>query len=71
MVGRTTGDTSSVKGLPVTVIASRGGSYAPDTPREASEYVQNYLRSILNEYMGLPASRRHSKRWAAAEPAPS
>jgi FMN-dependent NADH-azoreductase len=53
MVGRTTGDASSVKGLPVTVIASRGGSYAPGTPREASEYVQNYLRSILNEYMGL------------------
>lgn len=53
MVGRTTGDTSSVKGLPVTVIASRGGSYAPGTPREASEYVQNYLQSILNEYMGL------------------
>ncbi|MFD8076422.1 FMN-dependent NADH-azoreductase [Streptomyces sp. NPDC059718] len=53
MVGRTTGDTSSVKGVPVTVIASRGGSYAPGTPRESSEYVQNYLRSILGEYMGL------------------
>ncbi|MDX2847119.1 MULTISPECIES: FMN-dependent NADH-azoreductase [Streptomycetaceae] len=53
MVGRTTGDTSSVKGVPVTVIASRGGSYAPGTPRESSEYVQNYLRAILGEYMGL------------------
>ncbi|WP_432044093.1 FMN-dependent NADH-azoreductase [Streptomyces cadmiisoli] len=53
MVGRTTGDTSSVKGLPVTVVASRGGSYAPGTPREASEYVQNYLQAILGEYMGL------------------
>lgn len=53
MVGRTTGDASSVKGLPVTVIASRGGSYAPGTPRESSEYVQNYLRAILGDYMGL------------------
>ncbi|MFF7209588.1 FMN-dependent NADH-azoreductase [Streptomyces sp. NPDC008238] len=53
LVGRTTGDTSSVKGLPVTVVASRGGSYAPGTPRESSEYVQNYLRAILGEYMGF------------------
>lgn len=53
LVERTTGDSSSVKGLPLTVVASRGGSYAPGTPRESSEYVQNYLRSILGEYMGF------------------
>ncbi|MFF3564981.1 FMN-dependent NADH-azoreductase [Streptomyces sp. NPDC002574] len=53
VVGRTTGDASSVKELPVTVVASRGGSYAPGTPRASSEYVQNYLRAILGEYMGL------------------
>lgn len=53
MVDRTTGDGSSVKGVPLTVVASRGGSYAPGTPRESSEYVQNYLRSILGEYMGF------------------
>jgi FMN-dependent NADH-azoreductase len=53
LVDRTTGDGSSVKGLPLTVVASRGGSYAPGTPRESSEYVQNYLRSILGEYMGF------------------
>ncbi|MGW3248892.1 FMN-dependent NADH-azoreductase [Streptomyces sp. NPDC001070] len=53
VVGRTAGDASSVKGLPVTVVASRGGSYAPGTPRASSEYVQNYLRAILGEYMGL------------------
>ncbi|WP_030178802.1 FMN-dependent NADH-azoreductase [Streptomyces sp. NRRL S-813] len=53
LVDRTTGDGSSVKGLPITVVASRGGSYAPGTPRESSEYVQNYLRSILGEFMGF------------------
>ncbi|MFJ4844741.1 MULTISPECIES: FMN-dependent NADH-azoreductase [unclassified Streptomyces] len=53
LVGRTTGEDSTVKDLPVTVVASRGGSYAPGTPRASSEYVQNYLRSILGEYMGL------------------
>ncbi|MEU6343120.1 NAD(P)H-dependent oxidoreductase [Streptomyces sp. NPDC046977] len=53
LVGRTTGEDSTVKDLPVTVVASRGGSYAPGTPRASSEYVQNYLRSILGEYMGF------------------
>ncbi|MDX3356609.1 NAD(P)H-dependent oxidoreductase [Streptomyces sp. ME01-24h] len=53
LVDRTVGGTSSVKGVPVTVIASRGGSYTPGTPRESSEYVQNYLRAILGEFMGL------------------
>lgn len=35
------------------VVASRGGSYAPGTPRESLEYVRNYLRAILGEYMGF------------------
>ncbi|MFJ6571459.1 FMN-dependent NADH-azoreductase [Streptomyces sp. NPDC091292] len=53
LVGRTAGPTSSTKGKPVTVVASRGGSYAPGTPREPFEYVQNYLRDLLGEMLGL------------------
>ena len=52
VMGRTAGPDSSVKGLPVTVVASRGGSYAPGTPREGFEYVQNYLDAILGEMLG-------------------
>ncbi|MEU9874793.1 FMN-dependent NADH-azoreductase [Streptomyces phaeochromogenes] len=53
LVGRTAGDTPSAKGTPVTVVASRGGSYAPGTPREGYEYVQNYLEAILKDMLGL------------------
>ncbi|MGX1271014.1 FMN-dependent NADH-azoreductase [Streptomyces phaeoluteigriseus] len=52
LMGRTAGADSSVKGLPVTVVASRGGSYAPGTPREGLEYVQNYLEAVLVELLG-------------------
>jgi FMN-dependent NADH-azoreductase len=51
--GRTTGENSTVKGTPVIVVASRGGSYAPGTPREPFEYVQNYLRDVLTVYLGV------------------
>jgi len=53
VMGRTAGDTPSAKGTPVTVVASRGGSYAPGTPREGYEYVQNYLESVLKDMLGL------------------
>ncbi|MFJ5270749.1 FMN-dependent NADH-azoreductase [Streptomyces sp. NPDC088358] len=54
LVGRTAmTEDSKVKGTPVTVIASRGGSYAPGTPREGFEYVQNYLEAILRDSLGL------------------
>ncbi|UKY51406.1 FMN-dependent NADH-azoreductase [Streptomyces inhibens] len=53
LMGRTAGEQPSAKGTPVTVIASRGGSYAPGTPRESFEYVQNYLEAVLNGGMGL------------------
>ncbi|BFO18744.1 NAD(P)H-dependent oxidoreductase [Streptomyces sp. KM77-8] len=55
LVGRTAGDDLSVKGTPVTVVASRGGSYAPGTPREGYEYVQNYLSAVLGDMLGLEA----------------
>jgi FMN-dependent NADH-azoreductase len=44
---------SPTKGIPAYVVASRGGSYAPGTPREGYEYVQNYLQAILGDMLGL------------------
>ncbi|MEU2621775.1 NAD(P)H-dependent oxidoreductase [Streptomyces sp. NPDC007157] len=53
LFNRTMGENPSAKGTPVTVVASRGGSYAPGTPREPFEYVQNYLRAVLADGLGL------------------
>ncbi|MFF4603818.1 FMN-dependent NADH-azoreductase [Streptomyces sp. NPDC001339] len=53
IMGRTAGEEPSAKGTPAIVVASRGGSYAPGTPRESFEYVQNYLEAVLNGGMGL------------------
>ncbi len=53
LTGRTFGtEESKVKGTPVTVVASRGGSYAPGTPREGFEYVQNYLTALFTDLLG-------------------
>lgn len=53
VMGRTAGpDSTTFKGLPVTVVASRGGSYAPGTPREPFEYVQNFLAALLGDMLG-------------------
>ena len=53
LLGRTAGGTPSAQGTPVTVVASRGGSYAPGTPREGYEFVQNYLEAVLKGTLGL------------------
>ncbi|MEU6773779.1 NAD(P)H-dependent oxidoreductase [Streptomyces sp. NPDC046759] len=53
LFGRTAGETQSAKGTPVTVVASRGGAYGPGTPREGYEYVQNYLKAVLGDALGL------------------
>ncbi|MEU0335165.1 NAD(P)H-dependent oxidoreductase [Streptomyces sp. NPDC006193] len=53
LMGRTAGENPSAKGTPVTVVASRGGSYAPGTPREPYEYVQTYLQAVLADGLGL------------------
>ncbi|MCX4559873.1 FMN-dependent NADH-azoreductase [Streptomyces umbrinus] len=53
MLGRTAGEAPSAKGTPVVVVASRGGSYAPGTPREGFEFVQNYLEVVLQGALGL------------------
>ncbi|MFD7505866.1 FMN-dependent NADH-azoreductase [Streptomyces sp. NPDC059850] len=53
LLGRTAGEAPSAQGTPVTVIASRGGSYAPGTPREGYDFVQNYLEAVLKGTLGL------------------
>ncbi|MEV6651928.1 NAD(P)H-dependent oxidoreductase [Streptomyces sp. NPDC051219] len=53
LLGRTAGENPSAQGTPVTVVASRGGSYAPGTPKESFEYVQNYLEAVLGGILGL------------------
>ncbi|MEU6735471.1 FMN-dependent NADH-azoreductase [Streptomyces physcomitrii] len=53
LVGRTGGEDPSGKGKPLTIVASRGGSTAPGTPRERYEYVQNYLQAVLGDMMGF------------------
>ncbi|GAA2427397.1 FMN-dependent NADH-azoreductase [Streptomyces glaucus] len=53
LLGRTAAtEESKIKGTPVTVVASRGGSYAPGTPREPYEYVQNYLTAVFADALG-------------------
>ncbi|MFF3262931.1 FMN-dependent NADH-azoreductase [Streptomyces sp. DT20] len=47
IAGHNTGPDSPVAGTPITVVASRGGSYAAGTPREGAEFVQNYLATLL------------------------
>ncbi|TLQ48312.1 FMN-dependent NADH-azoreductase [Streptomyces marianii] len=41
-----------LSGTPFTVVASRGGSYAPGTPREDFEFVQNYLEKLFAGMFG-------------------
>ncbi|MFI6007746.1 FMN-dependent NADH-azoreductase [Streptomyces sp. NPDC051243] len=53
LIGRTAGENPSAQGTPVVVVASRGGSYAPGTPREGFEFVQNYLEAVLERTLGL------------------
>ncbi|WP_392671644.1 FMN-dependent NADH-azoreductase [Streptomyces sp. LN785] len=52
IVGHNAGPDSPVAGTPITVVASRGGSYAPGTPRADSEFVQNYLEKLLSSMFG-------------------
>ncbi|WP_328582778.1 FMN-dependent NADH-azoreductase [Streptomyces sp. NBC_00370] len=51
--GHNAGENSPVAGTPFTVVASRGGSYAPGTPREDFEFVQNYLEKVLTGMFGV------------------
>ncbi|MEU5599971.1 NAD(P)H-dependent oxidoreductase [Streptomyces sp. NPDC020298] len=53
LLGRTAGEAPSAQGTPTVVVASRGGSYAPGTPREGFDFVQNYLEAVLKDTLGL------------------
>ncbi|MFF2042886.1 FMN-dependent NADH-azoreductase [Kitasatospora sp. NPDC058170] len=53
LVGRTAGESPSAAGKPVTVVAARGGSYAPGAPREPYEFVTTYLEKVLTGMLGL------------------
>ncbi|MER5789187.1 NAD(P)H-dependent oxidoreductase [Streptomyces sp. NPDC001980] len=53
LLGRTAGENPSAQGTPAVVVASRGGSYAPGTPRAGFEFVQNYLEAVLRDTLGL------------------
>ena len=53
LLGRTAGESRSAQGTPAVVVASRGGSYGPGTPREGYEFVQNYLEAVLKDTLGL------------------
>lgn len=54
MTGRTSGEgTQSLAGKPVVIVASRGGSYEPGTPREGMEFVKNYLAGVLSALLGV------------------
>ncbi|MBM9505907.1 FMN-dependent NADH-azoreductase [Actinacidiphila acididurans] len=52
IVGRTLGETSSVAGKPITVVAARGGGYGPGTPRESYEFLTTYLEKALTGLLG-------------------
>lgn len=47
------GTPASLSAAIQSVIASRGGTYAPGTPREPYEYVQNYLEAFLKDTLEL------------------
>ncbi len=62
-VGRTAHtDDSKAFGTPVTVVTSRGGSYAPGTPMEPHEHLINHLQSVLGWIMRTDPTPTSSSR---------
>ncbi|WP_062210168.1 FMN-dependent NADH-azoreductase [Streptomyces sp. NBRC 109706] len=53
VAGRTLGPDSTIAGKPVTVVTSRGGSYAAGTPREGQDFNVPYLDHLLGTALGL------------------
>ncbi|WP_035847238.1 FMN-dependent NADH-azoreductase [Kitasatospora azatica] len=54
LVGRTGGgQDTTVAGKPVTVVASRGGSYVPGSPRADYEFATSYLEKVLTGMMNV------------------
>lgn len=53
-VGRTSGtENPTLAGKPVTVVTSRGGSYAAGTPQEGNDFVQPYLQHVFGTCLGM------------------
>jgi FMN-dependent NADH-azoreductase len=56
IIGRTSmAEAPTVAGKPVTVVASRGGSYAPGTPMEGNDYIHPYLTWLLEGVLKMDA----------------
>ncbi|MFI7274036.1 FMN-dependent NADH-azoreductase [Streptomyces sp. NPDC049879] len=53
VVGRTAGETSTIAGKPVTVVSSRGGSYAEGTPMAGNDFAHPYLAWLLEGALRL------------------
>ncbi|MFR9723491.1 FMN-dependent NADH-azoreductase [Streptomyces sp. MS19] len=53
VVGRTAGETSTIAGKPVTVVTSRGGSYAEGTPMAGNDFAHPYLAWLLEGALRL------------------
>lgn len=53
IMGRTGGETSTVAGKKVVVVASRGGAYGPGTPRAGMDFATTYLQGVLTGLMQL------------------
>jgi FMN-dependent NADH-azoreductase len=53
ITGFNSGPDSKLANVPFTIVASRGGSYAPGTPREDFEFVQTYLEKVLKGMFGV------------------
>ncbi|WP_129841496.1 NAD(P)H-dependent oxidoreductase [Streptomyces sp. RFCAC02] len=51
--GRTAGETSTIAGKPVTVVTSRGGSYAEGTPMAGNDFNHPYLQWLLGGSLQL------------------
>lgn len=52
ITGHNSGPDSAAGKKPFTIVASRGGSYAPGTPRQDFEFVQTYLVKLLEGMFG-------------------
>ncbi|KIF75556.1 FMN-dependent NADH-azoreductase [Streptomyces sp. 150FB] len=52
ITGFNSGPDSKLTKTPFTIVASRGGSYAPGTPREDFEFVQTYMEKVLTGMFG-------------------
>ena len=47
------GQPSAIAGRPAVLIVTRGGGYAPGTPREGWDHATGWYRRILGDVMGL------------------